>query len=58
MFLTFVFAIVAISTLFFFYACFGLRHNQQGDNLQLAYAIEDMNPSDYNSYAVAPKRRK
>ncbi|MCA9980425.1 MAG: hypothetical protein KDD89_06325 [Anaerolineales bacterium] len=58
MLLAFISIIVAISVLFLFYACFGFgKSGQQLDNMQMAYALDELNPSDYNSYAVAPVRK-
>ena len=52
-------AIIAITVLFFFYACFGFgKNNQNADGLEMAYALEELNPSDYHSYAVNPAKRK
>lgn len=59
MFIAIISTVVALSVLLLFFACFGLGKGQQKvDRQQLAYALEEMNPSDYNSYAVAPVGRK
>lgn len=50
---------IAVAALLLFYACFGLGNGKQGvDNMELAYALEEINPSDYHSYAVAPVNRQ
>jgi hypothetical protein len=54
----FVFTTIAIATLFLAYACFGFGGTRDADNWQVACALEEVNPSDYHSYAVAPAKQR